>query len=213
MSLDGANTNTVQWQSLTIRKKTRAEQKQQVPLCIWLTGLSGAGKSTLGNALETRLHVEGRHTYLLDGDNMRHGICSNLGFSDTDRRENVRRVAEVAKLMVDAGLIVIVAIISPDQVCRTFARDLFAKGEFFEIFVDAELDICERRDPKGLYGRARRGEISNFTGITSRYERPTNAQLRVDAGKLSVDACVEQIYSVITGSQCTLLTSTKELSC
>jgi bifunctional enzyme CysN/CysC len=188
---------TVQSQSPSIHKKSRAERKQQVPLCIWLTGLSGAGKSTLGNLLEERLHAAGHHTYLLDGDHMRHGICSDLDFSMADRRENVRRIAEIAKLMVDAGLIVIVATISPERVCRAAARALFEEGEFLEVFVDAGLDVCERRDPKGLYARARRGEINNFTGIDSLYEAPVNAQFRVDTVADTVESCVEQVARII----------------
>src|SRR5690606_19200106 len=147
-------------------------QKAQTPKVIWFTGLSGSGKSTLANALERRLHAAGRHTYLLDGDNVRHGLNRDLGFTDADRVENIRRVAEVAKLMVDAGLIVLVSFISPYRSERRMARERFAEGEFVEVFVDTPLEECERRDIKGLYAKARAGTIPNFTGISAPYEAP-----------------------------------------
>ena len=163
----------VQWQALDIDKDARAAAKHQRPCVIWLTGLSGAGKTTIANLVERRLHDEGRHTYLLDGDNVRHGLNKDLGFTASDRAENIRRVAEVAKLMVDAGLIVIVAFISPFSSERRMARALVEPGEFFEVYVDAPLHVAEERDPKGLYAKARRGELANFTGIDSPYEPPT----------------------------------------
>jgi len=167
------------WQTLAVDKSARAASKQQTPRCVWFTGLSGSGKSTLANLLEKRLHAQGRHTYVLDGDNVRHGLNRDLGFTEADRVENIRRVAEVARLMVDAGLIVIVAFISPFRAERDFARSLFAPGEFIEVYVDAPLEECERRDVKGLYARARRGEIAAFTGISSPYEAPARPEMHL----------------------------------
>ncbi len=185
--------HNLHWQNLTVDRAARAQLKHQSPRCIWLTGLSGSGKSTLANALESRLHAEGRHTYLLDGDNVRHGLNRDLGFTEADRAENIRRVAEVARLMVDAGLIVIVAFISPFRAEREFARRLFAPGEFIEVFVDTPLDECERRDPKGLYAKARRGEIPAFTGISSPYEPPGTPEFHVHPAKHRADELAEQI--------------------
>ncbi len=169
--------SNVQWQSLEINKQARAEMMCQRPRCVWITGLSGSGKSTIANLLEKKLFAEGKHTYILDGDNIRHGLNRDLGFTHPERVENIRRVAEVAKLMVDAGLIVIVAFISPYRAERHFARELFAEGEFIEVFVDTPLEECERRDPKGLYAKARRGELKNFTGIDNDYEPPENPEV------------------------------------
>ena len=181
----------IHWQSLEVHKEARAAQKLQRPRCVWLTGLSGSGKSTIANLLEKRLHNEGRHTYLLDGDNVRHGLSRDLGFTEADRVENIRRVAEVAKLMVDAGLIVIVSFISPYRAERALARALFEADEFLEIFVDTSLAECERRDPKGLYAKARRGELKNFTGIDSVYEAPESPELVLDTVERGPTACVE----------------------
>lgn len=183
----------IRWQQLSIDKSARAQQKRQKPLCLWFTGLSGSGKSTIANLLEKRLFDEGKHTYLLDGDNVRHGLNRDLGFTEADRVENIRRVAEVAKLMVDAGLIVIASFISPFQSERQMARQLFAAGEFVEIFVDTPLSECEKRDVKGLYAKARRGELKNFTGIDSAYERPGHPELSLDTCNFSAADCVEQI--------------------
>lgn len=158
---------------------------------MWLTGLSGAGKSTVANLLEIRLHAAGRHTYILDGDNLRRGLNRDLGFTAAARVENVRRVAEVARLMVDAGLIVVVAAISPYRTEREFARSLFLADEFFEVHVDAPLAECERRDPKGLYAKARRGELANFTGIDSAYESPERPQVRLDTASKTAAESVE----------------------
>jgi bifunctional enzyme CysN/CysC len=157
--------------------------------------LSGAGKSTIANALEKRLHAMGRHTYLLDGDNVRHGLNKDLGFTDADRVENIRRVAEAARLFVDAGLIVMVSFISPFRSERRMARDLFDAGEFIEIFVDTPLEVCEARDPKGLYGKARAGLIANFTGIDSSYEPPERAELRLDTSKSQPEALAETVLA------------------
>ena len=181
------------WQALDLNKSTRASSKHQIPRCIWLTGLSGAGESTIANLLETWLHAAGRHTYLLDGDNVRHGLNRDLGFTEADRVENIRRVAEVARLMADAGLIVLVSLISPYRAERRMARELFGEGEFVEVFVDAPLTICERRDTKGLYAKARRGELKNFTGIDSAYESPEAPEVHLLTADLSPEACVQRI--------------------
>ena len=183
----------VKWQDFDITGEVRADLKRQRARCLWLTGLSASGKSTVANLLERHLVIEGRHTYLLDGDNVRHGLNRDLGFTEADRVENIRRVAEVARLMVDAGLIVIVSFISPFQSERDFARSLFDKDEFMEIFVDASVETCARRDPKGLYAKAERGEIRNFTGVDSPYERPERPDLRLDTEKLSPEECVELV--------------------
>jgi adenylyl-sulfate kinase len=187
----------IRWQSLTVNKTARAGAKQQQPRCIWFTGLSGSGKSTIANLLEKKLFEQGRHTYLLDGDNLRHGLNRDLGFTEADRVENIRRVAEVAKLMVDAGLIVLASFISPFQAERQMARRLFADSEFVEIFVDTPLSECEKRDVKGLYAKARRGELKNFTGIDSAYEAPEQAQLVLDTCNNSPEQCVEQVISYL----------------
>jgi len=184
-------------QSLDVGKDARSELKGQKTLCVWFTGLSGAGKSTLANLLETRLHVAGRHTYLLDGDNVRQGLNRDLGFTEADRVENIRRVAEVARLMTDAGLIVLVSFISPFRAERRMARALFAPGEFIEVFVDAPLAECERRDPKGLYAKARRGELKDFTGIDSAYEVPENPELTVNTQQRSAAECADNIIERI----------------
>ena len=185
------------WHQTHITKDDRAKQKNQVPKCIWLTGLSGSGKSTLANALEVALTEQGKHTYLLDGDNVRHGLNKNLGMSDQDRTENIRRVSEVAKLMVDAGLVVITAFISPFRDDRDAARALFEDGEFVEVFADAPLDECEKRDPKGLYKKARAGEIKEFTGIDSPYEAPANAEVVINTAEHDIGECVRQLIAKI----------------
>jgi bifunctional enzyme CysN/CysC len=183
----------IQWQELSINKAARAGLKEQKPYILWFTGLSGAGKSTIANALEKRLHAMGRHTYLLDGDNIRHGLNKDLGFTDADRVENIRRVAEAARLFVDAGLIVMVSFISPFRSERRMARDLFGEGEFIEIFVDTPLEVCEARDPKGLYVKARAGLITHFTGIDSLYEPPEKAELKLDTSKASPESLAETV--------------------
>src|SRR5215831_11142977 len=183
----------VHWQALDVDRQLRARQKGQKSCVLWLTGLSGAGKSTIANLIEKRLTASGRHTYLLDGDNVRHGLNKDLGFTAQDRVENIRRVAEVARLMVDAGLIVLVSFISPFRSERRMARELFAPGEFFEVFVDTPLAEAERRDVKGLYRKARRGELKNFTGIDSPYEAPENPEIRIDTTAMSAAEAAEQI--------------------
>ncbi len=191
------HTSDIRWQTLEIDKRARSNMKGQKAKCIWFTGLSGSGKSTIANMVEKRLHAEGRHTYILDGDNIRHGLNRDLGFTDADRVENIRRVAEVAKLMVDAGLVVLVSFISPYRAERCLARELFEEGEFVEVFVDTSLEECERRDPKGLYAKARRGELKNFTGIDSLYEVPTNPDIHLQTQDRLVEECVEQILEFL----------------
>lgn len=185
--------SNIQWQALDIGKTERAAIKHQAPRCIWLTGLSGSGKTTIANLLEKRLHAEGWHTYILDGDNVRHGLNRDLGFTEADRVENIRRVAEVAKLMVDAGLVVLVAFISPFRAERQMARSIFADGEFLEVFVDTPLSECEQRDPKGLYAKARRGELKNFTGIDSPYELPQAPEVHLITVSTAPNALVDQV--------------------
>lgn len=187
----------IRLQQLTIDKCARAELKQQKALCIWFTGLSGSGKSTIANLLEKRLFDKKLHTYLLDGDNLRHGLNRDLGFTEADRVENIRRVAEVARLMVDAGLVVLASFISPYSAERLMARKLFAADEFIEIFVDTPLNECEKRDVKGLYAKARRGELKNFTGIDSAYEAPERPELHLRAGAVTAEECVEQIIQYL----------------
>jgi len=183
----------VHWQALDVHKAARAELKDQKACVVWFTGLSGAGKSTIANLVEKRLHALGRHTYVLDGDNLRHGLNKDLGFTDADRVENIRRVAEVARLMVDAGLIVLVSLISPFRAERRMARQLLEADEFFEVFIDAPLAVLERRDPKGLYKKARRGELRNFTGIDSPYETPEHAELRIDTTRSTAEMAADTI--------------------
>ncbi len=187
----------IHWQALDINKDARARQKLQKPACLWFTGLSASGKSTIANLLEKNLFSEGRHTYLLDGDNIRHGLNRDLGFTEADRVENIRRITEVANLLVDAGLMVIVSFISPYRAERERARSRFAPGEFFEIFVDTPLEECERRDPKGLYAKARRGELVNFTGIDSAYEPPESPEIRLDTVAYSAEECVRRICQAL----------------
>jgi bifunctional enzyme CysN/CysC len=187
----------VHWQALDITRESHAEIKGQTPAVLWFTGLSGAGKSTIANLVEKRLHSLGRHTVLLDGDNVRHGLNRDLGFTDADRVENVRRVAEVARLMSDAGLIVLVSFISPFRAEREMARALMAKGEFVEVFVDTPLAEAEKRDVKGLYKKARAGQLKNFTGVDSPYERPNNPEIRIDTTKTSPDKAAEQIVKAL----------------
>ncbi len=187
--------SNVHWQALEVSAPSRAALKQQEPRCLWFTGLSGSGKSSIANRLEQRLYAAGRHTYLLDGDNVRHGLNRDLGFTEADRAENVRRVAEVARLMVDAGLIVLVAFISPFRAERRAARDLFAAGTFVEVFVDTPIEECERRDPKGLYAKARSGRLPNFTGIDSPYEPPEAPEVRLVTTGRTPEECAEQVFA------------------
>jgi bifunctional enzyme CysN/CysC len=187
----------VHWQALEVSKIARATMKHQQARCLWFTGLSGSGKSTIANLLEKRLHADGKHTYILDGDNVRHGLNRDLGFTEADRVENIRRVAEVAKLLVDAGLIVIVAFISPFRAERELARGLFEDGEFVEVFVDTPLEECERRDVKGLYAKARRGELANFTGIDSDYEAPLSPEVHLRTLGMRPESCIDPIVHLL----------------
>ncbi|WP_053028274.1 adenylyl-sulfate kinase, partial [Vibrio cholerae] len=192
-----AKLENVVWHRHAVDKAQRAALKQQRPAVLWFTGLSGAGKSTVAGALENRLAALGYHTYLLDGDNVRHGLCSDLGFSEQDRRENIRRIGELAKLMADAGLIVLTAFISPHRAERQMVRDLLPNGEFLEVYVNTSLDVCEARDPKGLYKKARAGEIRQFTGIDSAYEAPLNPDIDLPVGEKSVDELVAQCLQAL----------------
>ena len=187
----------VVWHKHRVSKNERAGAKGQRPAIIWFTGLSGSGKSTLANALEVRLQAEGYHTYLLDGDNVRHGLNGDLGFSDEDRTENIRRIGEVAKLFVDAGIIVMAAFISPFRADRDAVRALVGQGEFVEVFVDVPLEEAEARDPKGMYRRARDGEIKDFTGIDSPYEVPEAPEVRLASDVMGVESCVEVLVKTL----------------
>ncbi len=191
----------IHMQYVDIDKQARALSKAQQPAVLWFTGLSGAGKSTIANLVEKKLHAGGQHTYLLDGDNVRHGLNRDLGFTDADRVENIRRVGEMANLMVHAGLIVLTAFISPFRSERQLARELVADGEFIEIFVDTPLDVAEERDPKGLYRKARRGELKNFTGIDSAYEPPENPELHIKTQEMSTDAAADAIIALLRERQ------------
>jgi bifunctional enzyme CysN/CysC len=192
--------HNVHRQHIEVDRGARAALKRQEPCVLWLTGLSGAGKSTLANRVEKKLHAGGYHTYILDGDNVRHGLSKDLGFTAADRVENIRRIAEVAKLMVDAGLIVITAFISPFRAERRMARELLGKSEFLEVFVDAPLELAERRDPKGLYRKARRGEIKNFTGIDSPYEAPEAPELHIDTSNMGPEEAARIVIEKLRAS-------------
>jgi bifunctional enzyme CysN/CysC len=192
--------SNVHWQAIDVDKQARAALAGQRPCIVWLTGLSGSGKSTIANLVERKLHALGRHTYLLDGDNVRHGLNKDLGFTDADRVENVRRVGEVARLMVDAGLIVLASFISPFRAERDTVRALVEDGEFLEVHVDAPLALAESRDPKGLYRKARRGELKNFTGIDSPYEAPEHPELRIDSGELSAEEAADAVIAALEGA-------------
>ena len=185
--------SNVHWQAMDVNKSARAELKHQKPVVLWFTGLSGSGKSTIANMLEKRLFAEGRHTYTLDGDNVRHGLNRDLGFTEDDRVENIRRVGEVSKLMVDAGMIVLVSFISPFIAERRMARELLEDGEFVEVFVDTPFEECARRDPKGLYAKALRGEITNFTGVDSPYEQPETPEIHLQALGRSVEDLTDEV--------------------
>jgi adenylylsulfate kinase len=190
--------DNIVWHQHKTNKADRARQKNQKPAVIWLTGLSGSGKSTIANVLEQKLAASGKHTYLLDGDNIRHGLCGDLGFADKDRVENIRRISEVAKLFVDAGLIVITAFISPFRTDRKFCRNLLEAGEFVEVFVDTPLEVCEQRDPKGLYQKARQGDIKHFTGIDSAYETPESPEVHLTFDGETPDQSADKLIAALT---------------
>lgn len=183
------------WHTSNITKIQRAKLKNQKPCVVWFTGLSGSGKSTLANALEEKLFNLGYHTYILDGDNVRHGLNKDLGFDEASRIENIRRIGELCKLFIDSGLIVICAFVSPFEKDRAFVRSLLEKDEFIEVFVDIPLEICEKRDPKGLYKKARNGEIQNFTGINSPYEKPINPEIHIQ--KEDINENVDMIFEIL----------------
>lgn len=187
----------IHWQNIKISKENREKLNNQKAFIIWFTGLSGSGKSTIANVLEQELYKLNKHTYLLDGDNVRHGLNKDLGFSNSDRSENIRRIAETAKLFVDAGIIVLVAFISPFQKDREFARNLVNKNEFIEVFVKCSLQTCETRDTKGLYKKARKGDLQKFTGIDSDYETPKHPEIIIDTELFSIDEAVKQIKNYL----------------
>jgi adenylylsulfate kinase len=190
------STNIV-WHHSSVNRAARAHQKGHRSAILWFTGLSGAGKSTLANAVNSALFEQGLACYVLDGDNIRHGLCTDLGFSDADREENIRRIGEVAKLFLDAGVVVLTAFVSPFRANRDKARALVEAGDFVEIHCAADLGVCEERDTKGLYAKARAGTIKDFTGISSPYEAPEQPELRVDTGTQSLDDCVTQVVAYL----------------
>jgi len=190
-------TKNIVWHATTITKQDRHRVNGHKSAILWYTGLSGAGKSTLANKVEEKLFERGIHTYVLDGDNIRHGLNKGLGFSTEDRKENIRRIGEVSKLFVDAGAFVSTAFISPYREDRDMVRQLVNDGEFIEIFVNAPLDVCEERDPKGLYKKARAGEIKNFTGIDDPYEAPENAELIIYTGEKTLEECAAEVISYL----------------
>lgn len=183
--------------ALSLSVAARAALKHQQPCCLWLTGLSGSGKSTLANALEVQLNEQGRHTFVLDGDNLRTGLCNDLGMSDAARKENIRRIGEVARLMVDAGLIVIVSAISPFSADRASAKALFGPGQFFEVYISTPFDVCARRDPKGLYRAALEGRIKAFTGLDSPYQAPEAADCEINTDEVELADAVQHILTVL----------------
>ena len=191
------SSKNIVWHEHKLSKSDRAKIKHQKPTILWFTGLSGSGKSSIANAVEERLYESGIHTYLLDGDNIRSGLNSDLGFSDSDRVENIRRIAEVAKLFLDAGLIVLCAFISPHKSQRDKIRDMVEEGEFIEIFIDTPIEICVERDPKGLYKKAKAGEIKNFTGIDSIYEAPENPEIRIDTTQYTIEESADIVVNYL----------------
>ncbi len=194
---DLLSSSNVVWHNATVTRERRQVQNGHKSVILWFTGLSGAGKSSLAHAVEEHLHQLGCRTYVLDGDNVRHGLCGDLGFSVEDRMENIRRIGEVAKLMLESGVIAMTAFISPFRSEREAARKLVPHGEFIEIFCHADLAVCESRDVKGLYRRARAGEISDFTGISSPYEEPSKPELLVETGTRSIEECVDDVLDLL----------------
>ncbi|MEQ1558997.1 MAG: adenylyl-sulfate kinase [Methyloglobulus sp.] len=196
MNQSDKSTNTV-WHHATVTRKRREEKNNHKSAVLWFTGLSGAGKSTLAHAVEEQLFQYGYNTFVLDGDNIRHGLCGDLSFSNEDRKENIRRISETAKLMLDAGVITLTAFISPFRAERAMARSLMPHGDFIEIHCYCPLSVCEERDVKGLYKKARKGEIKDFTGISSPYEEPENPEIRIDTGSNSLDDCVKKVIELM----------------
>jgi len=188
-----AEAKNIVWHQASVTRKQRSKQRGHSSAILWFTGLSGSGKSTLANALNSALFERDLSTYLLDGDNIRHGLCKDLGFSDIDREENIRRIGEVSKLFVDAGVIILTAFVSPFRADRDKARSLVEEGDFIEIYCSADINVCEGRDTKGLYAKARKGDIKDFTGISSPYEEPLNPELKIDTGTIPIAICVEKI--------------------
>jgi len=192
-----SNNNNVIWHHATVTRARRQQQNKHRSLILWFTGLSGSGKSTLAHAVEEKLHQMGCRTFVCDGDNVRHGLNSNLGFSKEDRKENIRRIGEMCKLFIEAGVIALTAFISPYREDRERVRKLVQEGDFIEIFCDCSLEICESRDVKGMYAKARRGEIKEFTGISAPYERPENPEMIIETGKLNLEQCVDIIITYL----------------
>jgi len=190
--------NNIVWHQHDVDKPRRAQAKNQKPAVLWFTGLSGSGKSTIANLLEKKLTESGKHTYLLDGDNVRHGLCGDLGFSDSDRVENIRRISEVAKLFVDSGLLVLTAFISPFKTDREFCRSLLQDNEFIEVFIDTPIEECEKRDPKGLYQKARQGDIKDFTGIDSAYEAPEAPEIHLSFTGETAEQSAEKLFAILS---------------
>lgn len=185
------------WHQATVTRRRREQRNGHRGMLLWFTGLPGAGKSTLAHAVEERLFLQGRHTFVFDGDNVRHGLCSDLGFSPAQRAENIRRIGEMAKLFVEAGVISLAAFVSPSNVDREKLRNLFAPGDFAEIYCNCSLAVCEQRDTKGMYRRARKGEIADFTGVSAPYEAPLHPELAVDTANRTLNDCVEQVLQYI----------------
>ncbi|WP_115070876.1 adenylyl-sulfate kinase [Synechococcus sp. UW179B] len=198
---DNTKATNIVWHQASVDRDTRAKQRGHGSSILWFTGLSGAGKSTLANAVNAALFERGLATYVLDGDNVRHGLCKDLGFSDADREENIRRIGEVAKLFLDAGVIVLTAFVSPFRADRDKARALVNAGDFIEIHCAADLSVCEERDTKGLYAKARAGEIKEFTGISSPYEAPEHPELNINTGHSSLDSCVDQVIHYLVAQK------------
>ena len=201
MSSASPKATNIVWHQASVDRNARAEQRGHRSAILWFTGLSGAGKSTLANAVNQALFERGLATYVLDGDNVRHGLCRDLGFSDADREENIRRIGEVAKLFLDSGVIVLTAFVSPFRADRDKARALVGEGDFLEIFCSADLSVCEERDTKGLYAKARAGEIKEFTGISSPYEAPEHPELSVDTGSEELASCVKEVVDALVSRE------------
>lgn len=198
MSSSKSDNNNIVWHHATVTRERRQQQNGHKSVVLWFTGLSGSGKSTLAHAVEEELHQRVCRTFVLDGDNVRHGLCSDLNFSDEDRKENIRRIGEIAKLMLESGTIVLTAFISPFRQDRREVRKLFPHGEFIEVYCDCALDVCEKRDVKGIYKKAREGTIDNFTGISSPYEKPQNPELSIRTDQLSLSDSVQQIVDYLS---------------